>query len=436
MFGCSLRCDLLSERNLKSQERAKMLASSKVATFESKVSDAVAAFTESFVAIAILGGEPDYEKALAAVCEHNRLYIESCELTTNESWRNMFDNAVNSVLSFYLVLSPLPQFDFDITEEKMVKVIEYYQHAVCSPVMKAKGMKMDYFLAGFLVPVAGLWHGNGDALRLWHSKTLAAFNDIDLPSTKAYKEYVYELSNISNNALPVFALLELQSEASLLLKSIGFQWHNDFENVDAFIEVFCVVAPFVKPQIEKIHKYLLIYNSSSPGIINEEEVNKIIPSPNELAKMEQGYPLLKRFGVYDLTSTGARAFLKLGRDDDAYELSRIAVSPEQKTEKKTTLVDCHSILGQIAAKRGNLDEAESHFANAMKEAKLSRLPMLEVLVARNMKKHLLEPNGRDCSVAEEGIDSACRKMNKTREEVAWVLKESGSVGGTTSTVEA
>ena len=90
----------------------------------------------------------------------------------------MFDNAVN-VLSMYLVLSPLPQFDFDITDEKMVKVIEYYQHAVCSPVMKAKGNKMDYFLAGVLVPVAGLWHGNGDALHLWHSKTLAAFKDID-----------------------------------------------------------------------------------------------------------------------------------------------------------------------------------------------------------------------------------------------------------------
>ena len=133
-----------------------------------------------------------------------------------------------------------------------------------------------------------------------------------------------------------------------------------------------------------------------------------------------GFPSMKGYGN--------KRFGKCGQ--------RIAVSPEQKTEKKTTLVDCHSILGQIAAKRGNLDEAESHFANAMKEAKLSRLPMLEVLVARNMKKHLLEPNGRDCSVAEEGIDSACAKMNKTRGEVAWVLKESGSVGGITPTVEA
>ena len=130
MFGCSLRCDLLSERNLKSQERAKMLASSKDVTFESKVSDALAAYTESMMAIGFLGGEPDYEKALTAACEHNRLYIESCELTTNESWRNIFDNAVNSTLSFYLVLSPLPQFDFDIMEEIVVNEFPKNEHSI------------------------------------------------------------------------------------------------------------------------------------------------------------------------------------------------------------------------------------------------------------------------------------------------------------------
>ena len=124
-----------------------------------------------------------------------------------------------------------------------------------------------------------------------------------------------------------------------------------------------------------------------------------------------------------MTSFGARAFLKLGRDDDASELARIAVSPAQKTLKKTTLVTCHSILGQIAAKRGNMDEADGHFANALEEAKLSRLPMLEVLAARDWKKHLLEPNGRDASEAEEAIDAACEKMNKARGELASVLEE-------------
>ena len=82
---------------------------------------------------------------------------------------------------------------------------------------------------------------------------------------------------------------------------------------------------------------------------------------------------------------------------------------------------CHSILGQVAAKRGDLDEAEGHFANALEEAKLSRLLMLEVLAARDWKKHLLEPNGRDASAAEAAIDGACAKTKKPRAEVASVL---------------
>ena len=128
--------------------------------------------------------------------------------------------------------------------------------------------------------------------------------------------------------------------------------------------------------------------------------------------------------IVDLTSFGARAFLKLGRDDDAYELSRIAVSPEQQTEKKTTLVVCFCILGQVAAKRGNFDESELHFTNALKEAQLSRLPMMGVLAAREWKRHLLGPNKKDCSAAEMVIDAACEKMKKTREQIAPVLAAS------------
>ena len=125
--------------------------------------------------------------------------------------------------------------------------------------------------------------------------------------------------------------------------------------------------------------------------------------------------------MFDLTSFGASAFLKLGRDDDAYELARLGVAPEQQTEKKTTLVACNSILGQLAAKRGQLDEAEGHFARALEEAKLSRLPMLEVLAARDWKQHVLQPAGRDCAVAEAVIDAACAVMKKDRDQMARVL---------------
>ena len=105
-------------------------------------------------------------------------------------------------------------------------------------------------------------------------------------------------------------------------------------------------------------------------------------------------------------------------------MSRIAVSPEQKTEKKTTLVSCHSILGQVAAKRGDLDEAEAHFANALGEAALSRLPMLEVLAARDWKRHALVAHGRSGAEADMVIDGACGKMGKTRKQLGSVLAAS------------
>ena len=49
--------------------------------------------------------------------------------------------------------------------------------------------------------------------------------------------------------------------------------------------------------------------------------------------------------------------------------------------------------------------------------------MLEVLAARDWKRHLLEPNGRDASGAEAAIDEACSKMKKTREQLASVLSK-------------
>ena len=113
--------------------------------------------------------------------------------------------------------------------------------------------------------------------------------------------------------------------------------------------------------------------------------------------------------------------MALGREDEAYEVATIAVSPEQKTLKKSTLASAYSILGQIAAKRGALDEASGHFAKALEEAELSRFPMLELLAARDWKKHLLEPNGWDSSPAEAAIDAACAKMKKTRGDLASVL---------------
>ena len=82
---------------------------------------------------------------------------------------------------------------------------------------------------------------------------------------------------------------------------------------------------------------------------------------------------------------------------------------------------CYQVLGQIAAKRGQMDEADGHFSKAMEYAKLSLAPMLEVLAARDWKKCVLEPTGRDCALAEAAIDEACSKMKKSREDLSSVL---------------
>ena len=54
----------------------------------------------------------------------------------------------------------------------------------------------------------------------------------------------------------------------------------------------------------------------------------------------------------------------------------------------------------------------------MIEAEASHLPMLELLAARDWKRHVLVPSGRDPSLADSAIDAACEKMRKSRDRFA------------------
>ena len=276
---------------------------------------------------------------------------------------------------------------------------------------------------GNMVVVPSLVYGNMDAVDLWHRKSLAAFEDIDLPSSGDYATWAIEVAHcMVSIATSLLLLLGQHGKAASLLKAVGFTWDaQGFQRFDTFFSAYQAVAPSLDHKCESTGNRLRIFLASPDGAIDEAEVNEWIPSPTALAEMERGYMWFHRYGMYDVTSFGALAFLKLGRDDDAAELARLAVEPEQQTEKKTTLVACHSILGQVAAKRGRMDEADGHFAQAMEEARLSRLPMLEVLAARDWKKHALEASGRDCNPADLVIDTACAKMKKTRGQLGSVL---------------
>ena len=304
----------------------------------------------------------------------------------------------------------------------MVESINYYQYHVCGNIIKAELNGTDWFRGNPGIAILALWHGNLDALSVWYDKVLAAYEEIDLLTSAKYKEEVHEVHVLLQTNLPLLLYLGEHEKAARIWSAVGFTGDEaGFDRFDQWFSDLNAFIPVLKRDLYMAWNRLAIFLSSPKGSIDAAEFNAWMPSPQELAEMERSNNWFFISFFHDLTSFGAKAFLKLGRDDDAYEVSRIAVSPEHATERRTTLVSCHSILGQIAAKRGDLDEAESHFANAVNEANLSRVPMVEVVAARDWKRHLLEPNGRGCEAAEAMIDAACARMKKTREQVASVL---------------
>ena len=56
------------------------------------------------------------------------------------------------------------------------------------------------------------------------------------------------------------------------------------------------------------------------------QANKWMPSPSKLAKCERDSHFFRTMGMYATLSIGTRAFLRLGRDEEALETARIAVS--------------------------------------------------------------------------------------------------------------
>ena len=101
----------------------------------------------------------------------------------------------------------------------------------------------------------------------------------------------------------------------------------------------------------------------------------------------------------------------------AREVASLAVAPEEHTLKACSLVDSHCVLGILAAKEGGdgggLAAAEAHFAHALRDAKRSGMPMLEVVAARDLKAAVVAAEAK----ADMMIDAACAKMNKTRTDL-------------------
>jgi hypothetical protein len=162
----------------------------------------------------------------------------------------------------------------------------------------------------------------------------------------------------------------------------------------------------------------VVYLAAPQTAVLDAEVGAWIPTPTVLAQYEREYSWSMHSGVCGILSLAARVFLQLGRGADTEETARIAVSLAHHTLRRYDLAECHGVLGQVAATRGDLQEASSHFARAVDEARAGQLPMLELLAARDWKRAVGEKCG---GAADAVIDGACAAMGKSRAQLASVV---------------
>ena len=73
--------------------------------------------------------------------------------------------------------------------------------------------------------MASLFYGNMAAVDLWHEKALAAWEDIDLPSSGDYTNWPFEIFFcMICIASPVLLLLGQHSKVASLYEAVGLKW--------------------------------------------------------------------------------------------------------------------------------------------------------------------------------------------------------------------
>jgi hypothetical protein len=314
-----------------------------------------------------------------------------------------------------------------VGEAALVEALEFTRDVAvptkCGVVIKAN-TGIDWFLMGSAAALLALYFGNVPAAAQWVCDAATLYSDLDLPKTKDYGSLVAEIHH-TREILPFMVLhLDLAAEAQTLLGAMGFGWsdagfsrYNDW--FLAASKTFPNFGELPPGEIgsgtgEMAYHRLMVYLVVPKTAVVDAEFSDWVPPPAELAEIEKKSPWNFDFAFQGILHLAAEAFLKLGSDADAAEAARIAVSPDQQTRDPCTLAECHKVLGQVAAKRDEFDEADGHFTRALEAAKASRYAMLEVLVAQSWKRAVGE-NG--AAGADAVIGAACGKMGKTLEQV-------------------
>ena len=165
---------------------------------------------------------------------------------------------------------------------------------------------------------------------------------------------------------------------------------------------------------------LLVYLTSGEGgdsTVPDEEALAFMPAPQTLVEMDR-HAQFHLFGTASFVILGARAYLRLGKNEEAEVTAQGGLA---EAKKGPTRVECHRVLGVVAARRGDLKEAEASFLAGMEEALDTGAYLLELLCARDLKQFVVEKSQGQADEADVMIATAAGRMNKTTADFGELL---------------
>jgi hypothetical protein len=298
-------------------------------------------------------------------------------------------------------------------EATLVEAMEHWTKTdrKCGLEMKNGPIALNLYAFGHGHVILAMYFGRVPALVQFAEDATAHYRDVC--RTREYLGCCIEILH-SRTCLTVLVHLGRPAEAYAVLEAMGFGWSDEgFALFDLWFVALSASVPGWTKDGQTSHHRLLLYSASPQSAALDAEVGAWIPAPEVIAQHERDQPMTCCCFM-GMLGLAASAFLRLGRDDDAAEAARILVSPEHGCVLPDDLVHGHRVLGQVAAKRGDVEAAGGHFGRALEAAAASRLPLWEVIVARGWKRAVPESG----VAADAVIDAACVKMGKSRSQLA------------------
>ena len=163
-----------------------------------------------------------------------------------------------------------------------------------------------------------------------------------------------------------------------------------------------------------VQSQLQAFVTSPEGAIASADAIAWLPSPAKLGELEKQWMPNFAWGTMNVLAWGARAYERVGLDDKAEETAKLAF---EISKKKTTIADCQCLLGRLAARRGNEEEAKAAFRAAAETARVGKWHMLGIVAGHELKRHVPAASEE----ADAIIDAACLRMGKDRTAFARLL---------------